>query len=251
MAISGRYGQMHCGVIWATDRWRDMGRRERAGVRRTLSDMSSVWTLSRAQLPALDDLLPTSTPRDFVKFGVDELFFSRARYPERPLILSVGGDRDRDHATILDAFTRVVRARPDTEAVIQARMDLGRTDGIRVVPHLTHLELRDLYRRASVVAVATLPNLHVSGMTVSLEAQATGRPVVLTDSPGASDYVADGTTGLLTASGDAQALADAIVGLLDDPQVAASMGESGRAAVERDLTSRHLAHRLAVAVGLT
>ncbi|GAB3999290.1 hypothetical protein GCM10028771_33980 [Nocardioides marmoraquaticus] len=238
------YDVMHCGVIWATDRWmRDKDALSRTA-RLTLAAMTSVWTLSRPQLDALDGLLPVGVRRTFVKFGVDPDFYSYRPYPDRPMVFSVGGDRDRDTATLLEAYRIVAEARPRTRLLLQTKRECPVPEGVEVVPHLSHLELRRMYAEASVVAVATRPNLHVSGMTVSLEAQATGRPVVLTATPGTEDYVTDGSTGHLTPVGDGAALAERIIHLLDDPDAAAQQGLAGRAAVEATFTDVHLARRL-------
>ncbi len=250
MFVSGRYAEQHCGVIWATDRLADLAPRRRLALRRTMSAMRSVWTLSRGQLDALDRLLPTDTARSVVLFGVDEHFFSPTPPPEKPLVFSAGGDRDRDHATVLEAFKRVVAARPGVEAVLQTRHEVPDAGPVQVVPHLTHRELRECYRRASVVAIATRPNLHVSGMTVSLEAQASARPVVLTETPGADDYVVDGETGFLVRGGRADEIAERLLHLIDDPDAAHALGQRARARVEAGFTSRHLADRLGAAVGL-
>ncbi len=248
MAVSRRYDRMHCGVIWATDRLDDLDGRSLAGIRRTLAAMRSVWVLSRGQLEAMDRLTARGTACQFVKFGVDTDFFSEADYPDEPLIFSAGGDRDRDHATLLEAFQRVVRARPHVRAVLQTKATTS-APGVTVIPHLSHVDLREMYRRASVVAIATKPNLHVSGMTVSLEAQATGRPAILTNTPGADDYVGDGRSGHLVAPADVAGLVDGLIDLVDDPGAAATMGREARARVEADFTSQHLADRLAAAVG--
>lgn len=250
MLVSGRYAEQHCGVIWATDQIGDLGPRRRFALRRTLSAMSSVWVLSRGQLDALDRLLPAGTARDVVLFGVDEDFFFPTPPPERPLVFSAGGDRDRDHATLVEAFKRVVAARPEVEAVLQTRHEVPDAGPVKVVAHLTHRQLREHYQRASVVAIATRPNLHVSGMTVSLEAQASGRPVVLTGTPGADDYVVEGKTGFLVGSGRADEIAERLVHLVDDPGSAHALGQQARTRVEDGFTSRHLADRLGAAVGL-
>ena len=102
----------------------------------------------------------------------------------------------------------------------------------------------------SVVAVATRPNLHVSGMTVMLESMATARPVVLTATPGVDDYARDGATALLTAPGDARALADRVLGLLAAPHDAEALGRRARAAVEERYTSTHMVRGLARAIGV-
>jgi glycosyltransferase involved in cell wall biosynthesis len=105
--------------------------------------------------------------------------------------------------------------------------------------------MRELYTRAEVVAVAVTPNLHVSGMSVLLEAMACGRPVVATETPGMSEYVADGETGLLVPPGDADALADALSSLLAEPERARELGRAGRRAIESNFTTSQLASRLA------
>ncbi len=75
-------------------------------------------------------------------------------------------------------------------------------------------------------------------MTVALEALATARPVVVSDTPGMSQYVSEGRTGPPRAAGDAEQLGRAVLGLLDDPQRAAELGRNGRIEVERSFTTQ-------------
>lgn len=246
---------MYAGVIWVTDQVaRGADARDLAGTRRALTAMDGLWVLSRPQMDAVRSFLGERCPPvHFVRFGVDADFFSPAppaHSDARPLVLSVGGDRDRDPATLFDALADVHRACPDAEIVVQTRSTLTAPDGVRTVERFSHVELRDAYSRASVVAIATRQNLHVSGMTVSLEAMASARPVVVTDSPGMADYVVDGTTGLVTPSGDAAALADGVVTLLRDQDQAERLGRQARAHVEQSLTSAHLAAALRGVLGL-
>ena len=65
-----------------------------------------------------------------------------------------------------------------------------------------------------------------------LEAMALKRPVIATDIPGPRDIVIDGKTGFLVPPGDIKAMAEKIVYLLDNPEVAKRMGEAGRKRVE-------------------
>lgn len=79
-----------------------------------------------------------------------------------------------------------------------------------------------------------------------IEAAASGRAVVTTDVPGCRDAIEAGSTGLLVPARDAQALADAVRSLLDDPDRCAAMGQAGRRLAEEafDVSSvieRHLA----------
>jgi glycosyltransferase involved in cell wall biosynthesis len=51
-----------------------------------------------------------------------------------------------------------------------------------------------------------------------LEALATGRPVITTDAPGCRETVTDGVNGYLVPPRDAQALADAMIKILEAPE---------------------------------
>jgi phosphatidylinositol alpha-1,6-mannosyltransferase len=68
---------------------------------------------------------------------------------------------------------------------------------------------------------------------VFIEASACGRPIVVGDSGGACETVVDGETGLLVDGSDVERVADAVGGLLDDPERARTMGAAGRDRVER------------------
>jgi glycosyltransferase involved in cell wall biosynthesis len=65
-----------------------------------------------------------------------------------------------------------------------------------------------------------------------LEAMACRRPVVATRAGGIPEVVEDGVSGLLVPPADEDALADAIVRVLRDPSVAASLSAAGRTRVE-------------------
>jgi glycosyltransferase involved in cell wall biosynthesis len=234
------------GVIWATDRAGAVGMFKRALAKRVLRRMDVVWTLSRPQVQAVTQWLgPGAPPVRYLRFGIDEKFFEQRPYPERPMILSAGGDRDRDPATLFEALAIVLESRPDVEVVVQTSSRLKPPPGVKTVPRMNHRALRDLYGRASIVAVATRQNLHASGMTVALEAMAVGRPVVATNTPGMSDYVRHGETGLLVPALDAAELAQALLALLAEPARAREMGTVGRKLLEADFTSSRMNAALA------
>jgi len=248
MLLTRPHERMYTGVIWVTDRvdrGQDVGR-----MRDVLRRMSGLWVISRGQVEPLRRFVgEDGPPVGFFTFGVDEQFFAARPWPERPLVLSIGGDRDRDPETLFAALRQVHAERPDVELVVQTTSDAEPPEGVTVVPHVSHRELAELYARASVVAVATRDNLHASGMTVSLEAMATGRPVVMTSTPGIEDYVVHERTGLLAPVGDPSALAGHVLRLLGDEAEARAFGAAGRALVEERLTTRHLAASLAEFVG--
>ncbi|RHA41944.1 glycosyltransferase family 4 protein [Cellulomonas rhizosphaerae] len=237
----------HSGVIWLTDqaaRGVDVRRRTR-----WLRDFASLWVLSSAQVAPLRELLGDGgAPVRYVPFGVDHEFFAERPAAQAPMVLSVGGDRDRDTETLFRALAQVAAAVPTAEIVVQTASALEPPEGVTKISHVSHAELRELYARASVVTIATRPNLHVSGMTVSLEAMSTARPVVITGTPGMGDYVVDGETGIVVEPGDAGALSAATAALLRDPARADAYGRAGRLQVVAARTTRHLCRNIADAI---
>jgi glycosyltransferase involved in cell wall biosynthesis len=67
---------------------------------------------------------------------------------------------------------------------------------------------------------------------VSLEAMASGRPVVAFDVGGIPEIVVHGETGLLVTHADTKAFASALLRLLRQPEVRHRMGRAGRARAE-------------------
>jgi glycosyltransferase involved in cell wall biosynthesis len=70
--------------------------------------------------------------------------------------------------------------------------------------------------------------------TVVLEAMRAGCAVIASDHGGAREMIESGVSGILVPPGDARALADAIVRLLEEPELRAAMGTAARARFERE-----------------
>ncbi len=81
--------------------------------------------------------------------------------------------------------------------------------------------------------MAVLPSLEEGLPNAVLEAMAAGKPVVATRVGGTPEAVVHGETGLLVPPGDAQALSEAILTLLNDPARAEAMGQAGRERVSK------------------
>lgn len=77
-----------------------------------------------------------------------------------------------------------------------------------------------------------------------IEAQALSTPVVAAAAGGCLETVEDGVTGLLYPMGDPEALAQAVIRLLADPDLRTSMGRAGRERVERMFDVRDNAHKM-------
>ena len=97
------------------------------------------------------------------------------------------------------------------------------------------------------LAAATLfvhPTLYEGSSIVTLEAMAHRRAVVATAAGGIPDKVTPGVTGWLVPPGDVRALAAALRSALSSRSRLAAMGESGRAAVERQFSWTAVTDRL-------
>ena len=69
-----------------------------------------------------------------------------------------------------------------------------------------------------------------------LEANACGKPVIGGDSGGVSDAILDGVTGFLVDPLDVDGVAEKLILLLEDPDLARRLGQQGRARVEGSFT---------------
>lgn len=247
--VQRRVGNIVGGAIWCLDEKDRNPRGLRTAItRRVLLGLDGIWCLNRPQVDALAGWLGSAAPPiRYIPFGIDHEFFERHPYPRSPaapIVLSLGSDRDRDGATLVRAMLRVSEEIPSAKIMIQCSPDLKVPSHFIRLPRLSHLEIRDLYRSASVVVVPTRHNEHFSGMTVALEAMSVARPVVLSDTPGAADYVRPGTDGFLVRPGDANGFAERVIELLRDPDAAERLGDSGSAAVAARFQHRHLAQSI-------
>lgn len=73
-----------------------------------------------------------------------------------------------------------------------------------------------------------LPSYREGVPNALLEATACGLPIVTTDTPGCRDVVTNGVNGILVPVKDAQAVADALEILINDPDLRRRMGSAGR-----------------------
>jgi glycosyltransferase involved in cell wall biosynthesis len=106
-------------------------------------------------------------------------------------------------------------------------------------------DVRELWRRAD---ICVLPARHGGGMpTALLEAAACARPLLVTDVPGARDFVRNGVEGLIVPAGHPAALADALQHLARDADLRERMGEAARLRLLQGYTEAHLREALRAA----
>lgn len=95
---------------------------------------------------------------------------------------------------------------------------------------------RDVPEILGAAAVSVLPSFSEGISNTLLESMAAGASVVATRVGGAPEIIEDGKHGLLVPPGDAEALADAICRLLEDPVLAARLSAQARKRVEAEFS---------------
>lgn len=136
------------------------------------------------------------------------------------------------------AAAHVVAQRPDVHFVVvgdgplRAEVEteiaaLGLTERI----HLTGIR-RDVPDLMHSFDLFALTSLWEGLPRVLPQAMAAGLPIVATAVDGNAEAVTDDLNGFLTTPGDPQAMAVALLRLLDDPALASRMGEAGRTRAE-------------------
>ena len=88
--------------------------------------------------------------------------------------------------------------------------------------------VHDLKKALNELDILIAPSIQESFGLAPVEAMAMGIPVIASRVGGLPEVVLDGETGLLVPSSNSEALADAIVYLMDRPEVRQEMGKKGR-----------------------
>jgi phosphatidylinositol alpha-1,6-mannosyltransferase len=176
-----------------------------------------------------------------------------------PLILSVGRFIPRKGQIVLvRAMPKVLEQCPAAHLVMVGRgpcladcVEQARAFGIEGQVHCPGYvdddTLAALYQACDLFALPTGEDERgqVEGFgLVFAEAHAYGKPVVAGRSGGVEDAVHDGETGLLVPPGDPDAVAKAIVSLLNDPDRARNLGEKGRERVRDELNWHEFTRRM-------
>lgn len=187
-------------------------------------------------------------PADYVVIpnGIDSMRFAdpHLRPPEpfadgRPTVLFVGRlERRKGLRFLLEAFARIQERCPEARLLVVGAF--GKAEKAPYVAQAWALRLRNVrfigyvpdeelprYYRAATVFCAPAIGMESFGI-VLLEAMAAGVPVVATDIPGYNEVVEHGVQGFLVPPEDPEALAEALLRVLEDPDLRARMGEAGR-----------------------
>ncbi len=143
----------------------------------------------------------------------------------------------KDLPTLLKAMVSIRKALVDKVGLVivgdgsrrhgleEMSRSLGLGDSIVFAGRVDHDRVGEYMAAADVFA---LSSTYEGNAKVLVEAAACGLPVVATDISGTRDTVVDGETGIVVPPQDPEAMAQAIVRLLKDPDTARRMGEAAR-----------------------
>jgi phosphatidylinositol alpha-mannosyltransferase len=139
---------------------------------------------------------------------------------------------------LLGAFQRLKARRPDVRLVIvgayterqrRAYESWVHANRLKDVVFAGYVSLEMLPRYHHSAAVFCAPNTgNESQGIILLEAMAAGRPVVASNIDGFAEVIASGVDGLLVRRKDEEALAEALLSLIEDDALRHEMGERAR-----------------------
>ncbi|CAN5666424.1 GDP-mannose-dependent alpha-(1-6)-phosphatidylinositol monomannoside mannosyltransferase [soil metagenome] len=174
------------------------------------------------------------------RVAADRVDARKALGVEGPMILTVAGlIRRKGVDTIVRALARlrtesaatlVICGSGPEEGPLQAlARELGVSDRVQFRGQVSRSEIPRYFAACDVFVLASI--VEASG-NVLVEAMASGRPVLCTDSGGPPEYVRDGVTGVVVPPRDDGEMATQLALLLDDPVLADRMGAAGRERAE-------------------
>jgi sugar transferase (PEP-CTERM/EpsH1 system associated) len=153
----------------------------------------------------------------------------------------------KDQATLLCAIPRILASVPAFTLDIvgdgpeRAALEQLATE-LRIADRVRFLGFRDdIAARLADAGVFVLSSRSEGVSLTLLEAMAAGLPIVATHVGGNPEVVDVDRTGLLVPSGDPNALADAVIRVMTDPELAIRFGRAGRARAEQQFDVRGVA----------
>jgi glycosyltransferase involved in cell wall biosynthesis len=199
---------------------------------RRLRGFDAIILMSRTQEPFFAKAGVKPERIHVVPHGVDTDYFQPATSrPNGPFTVLAGGGYRRNFPLLREVCLRL-KGEPDIRVEIIAppafRELFDDVPNARFRSGLTDAEFLEAYQNCSCL-LQTVEN--ATANNVILEAMACGQPVVAERIGGIPEYV-DDSCAILTAGGDADALARALIGMKDSPTLRATLAAGARRKAE-------------------
>lgn len=193
------------------------------------SYLDGVILVSEYQRSYFEKFLPLE--RIFVvPHGVDTEFFKPAsKLSEQPICITVGSHL-RDFETFKAAIDIILKKNPSVRFIgVGTRTKGGNNSQLddERVEFLENLSDEDLHQMYQMSKIALFSFSNATANNALLEAMSCGLPVVATDIGGIGEYVSD-ESALLCPPSNAEAIASAVLCLLDNQTLAQQMGTASR-----------------------
>lgn len=152
--------------------------------------------------------------------------------------------REKGHALFFRAFAEIVKDMPEVQLLLigdgTCRRELAElASRLDIDSHIVwagRVSRKEALKSYMAMDLVVVPSLYEAFGLSAVEAMAFGKPVVASDVFGLSEIVVDGGTGRLVPHGDTDAMAVAVLRLLEDHAAARQMGKAGRIRVESDFS---------------
>ena len=218
-------------------------------LRQCWNSFSSIVCLSRMQQT---DLLNAGVRKDLISiipFGVDTLYFGGDTKDDGEAIVSIGKDSGRDYPTLFEAASKVDLPITIVASHKNIPHDAHIPSNVTILYDLPLKDLRDMYVRARFAVIVSFSDettlgSDCSGQTVILETLAMGRAVIATERAWLTEYLKDGRDFLSVPVGNADALAQAMHRLWNDPSLRKNLATQGQRIVREKYSSRRFAENL-------
>ncbi len=204
--------------------------------------LSALW--SREQIPAHAKFLDMPEDRFiFLPFKANHSKGPRYDLPIGNFVFA-GGNGKRDYRCLIEAVrdTGIPVVISATDPNVRKQIEPLPNVIVLGAPEPGFAQLQAASR--FVVIPMTYTGIKGGGEANFCNAMWHGKPVIAADNIAASEYIRDGETGFVVASGDSQTLRQRILELWNDPEKVLTMGQAARRHVENNFTHDAFIRRL-------
>jgi glycosyltransferase involved in cell wall biosynthesis len=202
---------------------------------------------SRFQAGEIEAEMKSAQKVEVIPNPVDHMFFNlrepmvekSALKPKKKILYTGRIELRKGTLVLLKAMEQVIKEYKNVELLIagghhvsisQKMIDKALDSGglrehVKLLGHVERSQTIDLYNECDIFAV---PSYYETFCISAAEAMACSKPVIGTLGTALPELVEDGVTGLIVLSGDYRALADALLKLLNEDELARRMGKAGR-----------------------